>query len=80
MIDNAVDEAAAGFCDKIDVVLHRDGSMEVMDNGRGIPVGKHKKRSVSALEVVLTELHAEANSVGAHILPQGVFMVSVLRG
>ena len=58
LIDNAVDEAAAGFCDKIDVVLHRDGSMEVMDNGRGIPVGKHKKRSVSALEVVLTELHA----------------------
>ena len=52
LIDNAVDEAAAGFCDKIDVVLHRDGSMEVMDNGRGIPVGKHKKRSVSALEVL----------------------------
>ena len=58
LIDNAVDEAAAGHCDKIDVFLHRDGSMEVQDNGRGIPVGKHKKRNVSALEVVLTELHA----------------------
>jgi len=58
LIDNAVDEAAGGHCDRIDVILHRDGSMEVQDNGRGIPVGKHKKRSVSALEVVLTELHA----------------------
>jgi DNA gyrase subunit B len=58
LIDNGVDEASAGFCDKVEVVLHRDGSMEVIDNGRGIPVGKHKKRKVSALEVVLTELHA----------------------
>lgn len=58
LIDNAVDEASAGFCDKVEVILHRDGSMEVIDNGRGIPVGKHAKRKVSALEVVLTELHA----------------------
>jgi len=58
IIDNAVDEAAAGFCDRIEITLHRDGSMEVRDNGRGIPVGRHKKRKVSALEVVLTELHA----------------------
>ena len=58
LIDNGVDEASAGFCDKVEVVLHRDGSMEVIDHGRGIPVGKHKKRKVSALEVVLTELHA----------------------
>ncbi len=58
LIDNAVDEASAGFCDKVEIILHRDGSMEVQDNGRGIPVGKHKKRKVSALEVVLTELHA----------------------
>ncbi|MGI9621291.1 MAG: DNA gyrase/topoisomerase IV subunit B, partial [Acidimicrobiales bacterium] len=58
LIDNAVDEAAAGFCDRVEVILHRDGSMEVIDNGRGIPIGKHKKRKVSALEVVLTELHA----------------------
>ena len=65
-------------CDKIDVVLHRDGSMEVMDNGRGIPVGKHKKRSVSALEVVLTELHAGGKFGGGAYSSSGGFMVSVL--
>ncbi|MFV2039308.1 MAG: ATP-binding protein, partial [Acidimicrobiales bacterium] len=58
IIDNAVDEAAAGFCNRIDITLHRDGSMEVADNGRGIPIDRHKARKVSALEVVLTELHA----------------------
>jgi DNA gyrase subunit B len=58
LIDNAVDEAAGGHCDRIDITLHRDGSMEVSDNGRGIPIDLHKKRRVSALEVVLTELHA----------------------
>ncbi|MCB0996561.1 MAG: DNA topoisomerase IV subunit B [Acidimicrobiales bacterium] len=58
LIDNAVDEAAAGYCSRIEIVLHRDGSMEVIDDGRGIPVDKHPKRKVSALEVVLTELHA----------------------
>lgn len=58
LIDNAVDEAAAGFANKVFVTFHRDGSVEVADNGRGIPVDKHPKRKVSALEVVLTELHA----------------------
>lgn len=58
LIDNAVDEAAAGFATKIDVVLHRDRSVSVSDNGRGIPVDRHAKRKVSALEVVFTELHA----------------------
>ena len=58
IIDNAVDEAAAGFASKVDVVLYRDGSIEITDNGRGIPVGKHPERDVSALEVVFTELHA----------------------
>ncbi|HJP16837.1 MAG TPA: ATP-binding protein [Acidimicrobiales bacterium] len=58
LIDNAVDEAAAGFAKQITVTLHRDHSVEVADNGRGIPVNKHPKRKVSALEVVLTELHA----------------------
>ena len=58
LIDNSVDEAAAGEANKVQVIFHRDGSIEVCDNGRGIPVGKHPKRKVSALEVVLTELHA----------------------
>ena len=58
IVDNAVDEAAAGFASKVEVVLHRDGSVEVADDGRGIPVDTHTKRDVSALEVVFTELHA----------------------
>ena len=58
LIDNAVDEAAAGFARKIEVTLHRDQSVEVADDGRGIPIDRHAKRKVSALEVVLTELHA----------------------
>jgi DNA gyrase subunit B len=57
-MDNAVDEAAAGFADRIEITLHRDNSVEVADNGRGIPIDRHAKRKVSALEVVLTELHA----------------------
>ena len=58
IVDNAVDEAAAGFATKVDVTMRRDGSIEVSDNGRGIPVDKHPDRDVSALEVVFTELHA----------------------
>jgi len=58
LMDNAVDEASAGFADRIEITLHRDQSVEVADNGRGIPIDRHAKRKVSALEVVLTELHA----------------------
>ena len=58
IVDNAVDEAAAGFANSVDITLHRDGSVEVFDNGRGIPVDTHATRGVSALEVVFTELHA----------------------
>lgn len=57
LIDNAVDEAAAGFANLVEVTLHRDGSVEVADNGRGIPIGK-KDGKRTALEVVFTELHA----------------------
>jgi len=57
LIDNAVDEAAAGFANLIEVTLHKDGSVEVADNGRGIPVGR-KDGKRTALEVVFTELHA----------------------
>ena len=59
IVDNAVDEAMAGFCTRIKVTVHKDNSITVEDNGRGIPVAKHpQKRSMSTLEVVLTILHA----------------------
>ncbi|HEX7343947.1 MAG TPA: DNA gyrase subunit B, partial [bacterium] len=58
VVDNAVDEAMAGYCTEIEVSLNDDGTAEVWDNGRGIPVDKHKTEKVSALQVVMTMLHA----------------------
>ncbi len=78
VVDNAVDEAMAGYCDRIEVTLLADGGVRVVDNGRGIPVDKHKSTKQSALTTVLTTLHAGGKfESGAYTVSGGLHGVGV---
>ncbi|RCH64108.1 DNA topoisomerase IV subunit B, partial [Streptomyces sp. SDr-06] len=71
IIDNSVDEALGGYCDHIEVILHDDASVEVRDNGRGIPVDVEPKTGLSGVEVVMTKLHAGGKFGGGSYAASG---------
>ena len=72
LVDNSVDEAISGYAEKIEVTLHKDGSISVRDDGRGMPVDKHPGEKISGVEVILTKLH-----VGGKFSNKNYFVIGI---
>src|SRR3989344_691131 len=78
VVDNSVDEAMAGYCDLIEVILNKNGSVTVIDNGRGIPVDDHPVYKIPAVEVVITKLHAGGKfDKGSYAISGGLHGVGI---